>query len=89
MTLPPDAELLGGNSFCPVGLYHLNGRVLGIQGHPEFSKPIMESILENSRESGDPARAAVAETAAASVESGRPDNQIVAQWIVDFLLKQG
>ena len=86
LTLPPDAELLAGNGFCPVAMYEINGRVLGVQGHPEFTAPIMESIIENSGTSADPARAMAAETAALSLEKGQPDNQMMAQWIVDFLL---
>ena len=85
ITLPAGAELLGGNSFCPNGMYVVDGRVLGIQGHPEFDLPIMQSILENAKSGDDQARALVAETAVLSLDNGQPDNQIVARWIVDFL----
>lgn len=86
INLPPGAELLAGSSYCPVAMYEIEGRVLGIQGHPEFTTPIMASIIDYSKSGADPERAAVAETAASSLADGPPDNEMVARWIVDFLM---
>ncbi|MCP4424144.1 MAG: GMP synthase [Chloroflexi bacterium] len=82
VALPPEAQLLGGNDFCPNGMYEINGRVLGIQGHPEFTPSIMEDIrvlVESTMEPG------MYETAVASLQDSHPDNQLVGQWIVNFL----
>ncbi len=80
--LPPEAELLGGNAFCPNALYTINNRVLGIQGHPEFTHDLMEKILAAHDKQTDPE---VHATAVASLNNGMPDNQRMATWIVNFL----
>ncbi len=83
MQLPPDAELLGGNAFCPIALYEINGRVLGIQGHPEVS---LEMMVEAAAAKKDKMEREMYETAVSSLENGRPDAQLVGRWIVDFLM---
>ncbi len=80
--LPPEAELLGGNAFCPNAFYTIGNHVLGIQGHPEFSASIMQDLLDRRKELLGPQ---AYEMAACSLNSGTPDNQLVAQWIVNFL----
>ena len=81
--LPPEAELLGGNTFCPIALYEIDNRVLGIQGHPEFSVGIMQDILLMAEKALEPQ---MYEASARSLDNGAPDNQLVAQWIVNFIL---
>ncbi|WP_420631881.1 glutamine amidotransferase-related protein [Candidatus Leptofilum sp.] len=80
--LPPGAEQLAGNDFCPNVMYAIGEQVLGVQGHPEFTPEIMEGILASRNEMEN---SEVYETAVASVANGRPDNQLFAQWIVNFL----
>ncbi len=80
--LPPDAELLGGSTFCPIALYEINGRVLGIQGHPEVT---LEMMIEGSASMEDRMDRGMYETAVRSLENGRPDAQLVGRWIVNFL----
>lgn len=80
--LPSGAELLGGNAFCPNALYTVDRRLLGIQGHPEFTGSIMQDMLDLRKERFGPR---VYQMAADSLNSGTPDNQLVASWIVNFL----
>lgn len=47
--LPPGAEVLAGNTHCPVGLFQL-GKMIGIQGHPEFTPSYSEALLNLRRE---------------------------------------
>lgn len=49
LDLPPGAEVLGGNAHCPVGMFRM-GRMLGIQGHPEFTPAYAEALLQLRRE---------------------------------------
>ena len=80
--LPPEAELLGGNPFCPIALYEINGRVLGIQGHPELTAGMMAQAsitIKDRMERG------MHDTAVRSLQTGRPDDLLVGQWIVNFL----
>lgn len=80
--LPPGAELLGGSPFCPNAFYTIADRVLSIQGHPELTAEIMRDVLANLKHTVQPE---MLSAAAESIESGTPDNQLVAQWIVNFL----
>ena len=80
--LPPNAEHLAGNDFCPNVMYTIGEQVLGVQGHPEFTRAIMQDIFA----SHDGLKGSqLYETAVASVQNGRPDNDLFAQWIVNFL----
>ncbi len=81
--LPPGAELLGGNEFCPNLFFTIENRVLGIQGHPEFNAEVMGEIISS--------RIGIfgehlASAAVRAIESGSPDNQTIAEWIANFLL---
>ena len=82
VTLPPQAELLGGNAFCPNAFFVIADQVLGIQGHPEFSRSMMDDLLAPMRKELAPE---VHETAVASLSQGTPDNELVGQWLVNFL----
>lgn len=81
--LPPGAELLGGSEFCPNAFFTIDNQVLGLQGHPEFSLAIMQDILSRERVGVDTKLQA---TAVNSLRQGDPDNQMMAQWLVNFLL---
>lgn len=48
--LPPGAELLLGNEFCPLAAFYIPRRVLAIQGHPEFSEAYARALLHYRRE---------------------------------------
>ncbi len=45
--LPENAIVLAGNEKCPVGMVQLGERMLGIQGHPEFSKEYDQLMMES------------------------------------------
>lgn len=49
LELPPGATLLAGNEQCPVGLFQV-GRMLAIQGHPEYTPEYSRSLMELRRE---------------------------------------
>lgn len=48
--LPPAAQLLGGDPFCPVQMYTVGGHIFCVQGHPEFSEEYMQALLEFRRD---------------------------------------
>ncbi len=84
--LPPEAECLGGNTFCPIMLYEIDNHVLGIQGHPEFSLDIMRDLLPVIEKKLEPS---MYKAAVRSLDNGVPDNQLVAQWLVNFIVGNG
>lgn len=80
--LSPGAELLGGNAFCPNGMFGIGDRVLAMQGHPEFSRSVMKQIIEAVKPSVDPS---VVATAIETIGRGEPDAHVAARWVGDFL----
>lgn len=44
--LPPHSQVLAGNERCPVGMFQVGERMLGIQAHPEFSKAYDRILME-------------------------------------------
>lgn len=83
--LPPGAELLGGNDFCPIGFYTIDQRVMAIQGHPEFTPEIMADIVGRKKGQVDDQ---LYQTAARSLEDDGNDGQKVGRWMVNFLTSQ-
>ncbi len=80
--LPAQAEPLGGDAFCPNTIFTIGDQVLGIQGHPEFTAPVMHQLIEQlAAKAGD----TVATQARASLARGEADNRLVAQWVINFL----
>lgn len=80
--LPPGAEALGGDDFCPNTIYAIGDRVLGIQGHPEFPGSFVAYILEELKpEVGFE----LYDKGISSLDNGVPDAKTVGQWIINFL----
>jgi GMP synthase-like glutamine amidotransferase len=48
--LPPGAKRLASNSHCPNFMFALGHHVLGIQGHPEFSKSFAKALYQSRQE---------------------------------------
>ena len=79
--LPPDAETLLGNDFCPYASFVIHGRVLGVQGHPEFTNAYVDALLTRRQQSVGKAQA---ESARATLTQ-TTDSALVRQWFMDFL----
>ena len=43
---PPNAEIIGSNDNCDCQAMYIPGRLLSVQGHPEFNKEIVEILLD-------------------------------------------
>ncbi len=79
--LPPHSELLAHNSHCPYFMITVDDHFLGIQGHPEASKPFTEAILSARRERlGDECV-----TQAINSLSQPIQPEIIVSWIEKFL----
>jgi len=82
LRLPTQAQRLASNPACPNAIFVIGDRVLGIQGHPEFSATYMATLIGMlAPTAGD----VVAAQARASLQTGDPDATTVAQWVVNFL----
>ncbi len=80
--LPPGATWLGGDARCPNAMFAIDRRVLGIQGHPEFTPGFMTGLVEVMRPQVGPA---AADRAVDSLADGVPDSDTFARWIANFL----
>lgn len=80
--LPPGAEVLGWADHCPISLMSVGARMLGIQGHPEFQREYVETVLESRRGNVIPDEVAAAGLASLTV---LPDTAMLADWIVGFV----
>jgi GMP synthase-like glutamine amidotransferase len=79
--LPEGSVLLGRSPHCEVGMFRVGETMLGIEGHPEFTREFGTALIEwRSERIG----AAAAEMALRSLE--RPnDGKTVGSWIARFI----
>lgn len=82
VALPPSAEVVAGNDFCPYGvLVYRDHPAISMQLHPEFSAAYAAALAASHR--GSVADGVID----AAVDSlGIPaDQRIAGRWIIDFL----
>ncbi len=78
LTLPEGAELLASNDRCPIAGFRHGRAVLTVQGHPEFSATVAESLYRSRVE-----RIGAGPIEAALATLDRPlDRAWVADWVV-------
>jgi len=88
--LPPGARLLAKCNFCDNAMFELgpsdagSGKVLGIQGHPEYKVSHMQDLISHLESRVGPAMATAAKE---SLAEGETDSEVVRDWIVRFFLE--
>ncbi|WP_434361843.1 GMP synthase [Parasalinivibrio latis] len=80
--LTRNVQVLGGSDFCPFGMICVDNTLLGIQGHPEFTKDYARALMEMRRDRIPPSVIDAAEHTLSSHEDGT----LVLNWICNFLL---
>lgn len=78
--LPDAARLVASSPFCPNAAFVIDDRLLGVQGHPEFTKDYAALLLRRRREQLGPAFA----PGLHSLDQPT-DACAVAAWIMGFL----
>jgi GMP synthase-like glutamine amidotransferase len=78
--LPEGSVLLARSEHCEVGMYRV-GRMLGIEGHPEFPAAYNEALIRERRERIGPARA----DEALATLSQPTDGPVLGEWVGSFL----
>ena len=81
VALPPGATVLGRSEHCDVAMFEVGDRMLGIQGHPEFSTKYAAAALE-TRLDLIPAELVVA---ARATFSDQTDAAAASEWIARYL----
>jgi GMP synthase-like glutamine amidotransferase len=80
-TLPEGAVVIAKSDFCPFFMVQWNDHFLSVQGHPEWNTAYSRTLINNKR----------AIIPSERIESGleslsiKPDNELLARWIVDFV----
>jgi GMP synthase-like glutamine amidotransferase len=79
--MPEDSLLLGRSEHCPIAMFRLGDKMLGIQAHPEFTRAYGEALLLDRV---DRLGARRVQEALASL-THETDEGIVTKWILEFL----
>ncbi len=77
--LPQDSLVLASTRHCPVAMYRVGKRMLGIQGHPEFSTAYAEALARGRTETIG------AEVFNRADFKSPVDDGLVWSWLVNFL----
>ena len=81
MVLPTGITVLARAATCPVAMFRVGDRMLGIQGHPEFPVAYEAALLESRRE-----RIGNEKTDAGLESLSWPvDRERVGEWVMRFL----
>ncbi len=79
--LPPEAERLLSNDFCPNAAFYIPNRVLAIQGHPEFSVEYARALLQYRKDELSAEQLARVEQSFSIAHEG----ERVGRWMQRFL----
>ena len=81
--LPNNATRLAGSEFCPNAMFTIEDKVLGMQGHPEFSQKTMTDTVDYFNDKLD---SEFLSEVSATIGNGKsPDDVHAARWVVSFL----
>lgn len=79
--LPPDSRVLARAPDCPAGMFMVGETMLGIQGHPEFSKEYISAVIQDRAQ-----RIGEAKTRTGLESLGQPTHSaLFARWAGNFL----
>jgi len=81
--LPENSKVLAQSPLCPVGIIQIGDKMLGIQGHPEFSSDYVKALMmDRTNRIGE-------ETVKTGLESLKKTTQslLVAHWMSNFICK--
>jgi GMP synthase-like glutamine amidotransferase len=80
--LPPTAQLIAGNDFCPIAAFQLEHHILTFQGHPEFTADFANHLLKFQQ----PPLTVETLRIVQSRLNETTDHCLVAQWILNFII---
>lgn len=80
LELPDGAVVLAEASHCPVAMFGVGERMIGIQGHPEFPMAYVEALVRSRTE------LIGKEIIEKADFSSKTDEGMAARWIANFFL---
>ena len=82
--LPEAAEVFATNGFCPIAGFTVGDQVITVQGHPEFTKPYAQGLLDHRRTLlGE----ALYQQGMDSMRKAT-DELLVTRWLLEFVVGQ-
>ena len=72
-------RLLATSEHCPVAMFRTGERMLGIQGHPEFTAEYVEALVRGRTELIGTKNVLKADF------KTKPDEAVITSWMVNFL----
>jgi GMP synthase-like glutamine amidotransferase len=78
--LPHNAERLASSQFCPNYMFQIGKHLMGVQGHPEFSRPYSAELMDRRRDRISSSRIREGMN---SLQAD-VDDKLMIQWIVNF-----
>lgn len=82
--LPPNSKVIANAPKCPVGIIQIGNKMLGIQGHPEFSAEYLKFLMESRINRIDES---IIKEGLESLKLPK-HSDIVGEWINAFLCQQ-
>lgn len=82
--LPQDAQVFATNEFCPIAGFTMGNQVITVQGHPEFTKPYAQGLLDHRR---DLLGEDIYQRGSASM-ARKTDEVLVARWLLAFVMSR-
>jgi GMP synthase-like glutamine amidotransferase len=78
-SLPENSEVLGESDHCPVAMFRVGERMIGIQGHPEFPVAYVEALVRGRTE-------LIGEKLVNAANFNAPtDEAVITAWLARFL----
>lgn len=77
--LPDNSEVLGESDHCPVAMFRVGEKMLGIQGHPEFPAAYAEALVRGRTDMIG------AEKVNAARFNAPTDEAVITKWLAKFL----
>jgi len=84
ISAPKNAKIIAESQHCAIQMYTIGTQFLGIQGHPEMTKPHIQAIITRQINAIAPQ---ILQSAHNSLTQLSNDGDIVGQWIMRFLLR--
>jgi len=79
--MPRNSKLLARSEDCAIGMFKVGDRMIGVQGHPEFSKDYDQALMESRIEKIGRRKV---EEGIQSLEK-KLDSNVFAEWVMQFL----
>ncbi len=87
LKLPPNGQLLASSPLCPVEIFGIDDRVLGIQGHPEFSHEYCRKLIISRGKDGTLGKELSGKALEEIERIKEPSNHLIGRAVRDWFIR--